>query len=232
MPVHFNTVDNAATKLQKVKEFIDNGMGATLDVALDIEERKEGSEQVKELHDAMVQYAQMEREVGQWMEALDKTKAEFSKLNSSSNDEVPDIEAIFNDKLAALEAKNTNSDLMDHKKVKNFQSQIWKVHHEGQPLPSQSDDADKVAEDADLIMSQATERTTCPITTVEMKKPMRHKKCGHNYEKEAIIQHIKRAVSKGRAKCPIAGCVHFVTKNDLEPNTELERIISRKNRKK
>lgn len=43
---------------------------------------------------------------------------------------------------------------MDHKKVKNFQSQIWKIHHEGQPMPSQSDDADKSTEDADLIMSQ------------------------------------------------------------------------------
>lgn len=84
MPVHFNTVDNAASKLQKVKEFIDTGMGATLDVALDIEERKQGSEQVKELHDTMVQYAHMEREVGQWMEALDKTKVEFNKLKNSS----------------------------------------------------------------------------------------------------------------------------------------------------
>ena len=84
MPLQFNAVDNAASKLQKVKEFIDNGMGATLDVALDLEERKEGSDQVKELHDTMVQYAQMEREVSQWMDALEKTKAEFSKLNNSS----------------------------------------------------------------------------------------------------------------------------------------------------
>ena len=72
----------------------------------------------------------------------------------SNSDETPDIEAIFNDKLVALEAKNTNSDLMNHKKVKNFQSEIWKVHHEGQPMPSQSDDAGASTEDADLIMSQ------------------------------------------------------------------------------
>lgn len=84
MPVYFNTVDNAASKLQKIKEFIENGMGATLDVALDLEERKQGSEEVKELKDNMLQYAEMEREVGQWLKALEKTKTEFNKLNNSS----------------------------------------------------------------------------------------------------------------------------------------------------
>lgn len=84
MPVYFNTVDNAVSKLQKIKELIDSGMGATLDVALDLEERKEGCEEVKELKDTMLQYAEMERDVGQWLKALDKTKTEFNKEHNST----------------------------------------------------------------------------------------------------------------------------------------------------
>ncbi|KAK3738844.1 hypothetical protein QZH41_015055, partial [Actinostola sp. cb2023] len=231
----------STTRLQscrKSKEFIDNGMSATLDVALDVEERKQDSEQVKELKDNMVQYVEMEKEVGQWLTALEKTKAEFNKQNNPSNDEVPDIEAIFDKQLKTLEASNKKADLFSHKKVKDFESKIWKVHHEGRPMPREGNDPME-DEDADLIMSQVTlspihasERTTCPITTTEMKKPVKNVKCGHSYEKEAIEKHLEIASKKRKTmKCPIAGCIQNVTKAVLEANTDLERLIMRKNRK-
>lgn len=64
-----------------------------------------------------------------------------------------------------------------------------------------------------------------------MVKPMRNKKCGHNYDEEAILQHI--ANRRGRkAKCPVGGCPQEVTKKDLEHNAALEHTIKRKNRRK
>lgn len=47
---------------------------------------------------------------------------------------------------------------------------------------------------------------------------MKSKICGHNYEQEAIMQHISRG--RGRAKCPVCG--QLLTKADLEHNAVLQ----------
>jgi len=62
----------------------------------------------------------------------------------------------------------------------------------------------------------------------EMVKPMKSKVCGHNYDHDAIVQHINRG--RGRAKCPVCG--QSISKGDLEHNTVLEHSIKRKNRRK
>ena len=79
------------------------------------------------------------------------------------------------------------------------------------------------------LSSQApAEQTKCPLTLKEMVKPMKSKICGHNYDQDAIMQHISRG--RGRAKCPVCG--QLLTKADLEHNTVLEHSIKRKNRRK
>lgn len=62
------------------------------------------------------------------------------------------------------------------------------------------------------------EQTKCPLTLKDMVKPMKSKICGHNYEQEAIMQHISRG--RGRAKCPVCG--QLLTKADLEHNAVLQ----------
>ena len=57
---------------------------------------------------------------------------------------------------------------------------------------------------------------------------MKSKVCGHNYDHDAIFQHINRG--RGRAKCPVCG--QPISKGDLEHNTVLEHSIKRKNRRK
>ena len=84
MPAHFRAVENAAEKVKKVKQYVDNGLGVTLDVALDLEEVCEGSERVKELEDTMLQYVEMERELNQWAKAVGLATEEFNtKYNAS-----------------------------------------------------------------------------------------------------------------------------------------------------
>ena len=78
MPAHFRAVENAVESVKKVKQYINNGFGVTLDVALDLEEVSQDSEQVKELEDTMLQYVDMEREVDQWAKAVELAKAEFN----------------------------------------------------------------------------------------------------------------------------------------------------------
>lgn len=72
------------------------------------------------------------------------------------------------------------------------------------------------------------EQTKCPLTLKDMVKPMKSKICGHNYEQDAILQHISRG--RGRAKCPVCG--QLLTKADLEHNAVLQHAIKRKNRRK
>lgn len=79
MPAHFRAVDNAVEKVRKVKEYVDNGVGVTLDVALDLEEVSKDNELVKELEDTMLQYVSMEREMDQCMKAVELAKEEFNR---------------------------------------------------------------------------------------------------------------------------------------------------------
>lgn len=227
MPAHFRAVDNAVEKVTKVKEYVDNGIGVTLDVALDLEEVCKDSEQIKELEDTMVQYIAMEREMDQWVKAVELAKTDFNRQYNASSDDIPNIEEIFKEKLGSLEAGNTDSDLESHLKVKEFREKVWSIHHEGQPLPSANT---QPLEDEDIIMSQVPEvQTKCPITLKEMVKPMKSKVCGHSYEHDAIMHHIDSR-ARSRAKCPVCG--QQITKNDLEHNTVLEHDIKRKQRRK
>ena len=84
MPAHFRAVDNAVEKVKKVKEYVDNGLGVTLDVALDLEEVCKESERVKELEDTMLQYIDMEQEMEKWTKAVDLAKAEFNRQYDAS----------------------------------------------------------------------------------------------------------------------------------------------------
>ena len=84
MPVHFRAVDNAVETVKKVKEYVNNGFGVTLDVALDLEEVCKESERVKELEDTMIQYVEMEREMDHWVKAAELAKAEFNRQYDAS----------------------------------------------------------------------------------------------------------------------------------------------------
>ena len=84
MPAHFRAVDNAVEKVRKVKEYIDNGLGVTLDVALDLEEVCQNSNQVTELQETVLQYVSMERELNHWLEAVQLAKTEFDSKYGAS----------------------------------------------------------------------------------------------------------------------------------------------------
>ena len=84
MPVHFRAVDNAVETVKKVKDYVNNGFGVTLDVALDLEEVSKESERVKELDDTMLQYVEMERELDHWVKAAELAKAEFNQQYDAS----------------------------------------------------------------------------------------------------------------------------------------------------
>lgn len=54
-------------------------------------------------------------------------------------------------------------------------------------------------------------------------KPVRSKICGHTFEEKAIMQMFRG----GTIPCPVAGCTERVSKNDLEPDLEMEVEVKR-----
>lgn len=153
MPSHFRAVDNAVEKVRKVKEYVDNGLGVTLDVALDLEEVSKDNELVKELEDTMLQYVSMEREMDQCMKAVELAKEEFNRKYDVNSDDSPNIEDIFKEKLSSLEKNSKVSDLDSHPKVKEFREKLWNIHHQGEPMPQTN--TQPGTQDEDIIMSQA-----------------------------------------------------------------------------
>jgi hypothetical protein len=76
------SVDNAVVKLSKIQEYLDLGYSTALEIALDIEESNstgESSPEVENLKKVTLEYAQMEHELKQWLNAAEMTKAAFQK---------------------------------------------------------------------------------------------------------------------------------------------------------
>ncbi|XP_009321625.1 PREDICTED: E3 SUMO-protein ligase NSE2 [Pygoscelis adeliae] len=72
----------------------------------------------------------------------------------------------------------------------------------------------------------------CPITQMEMKRPVRNKVCGHTYEEDAILKIIQtRKQQKKKVRCPKIGCSHADVKgSDLVPDEALKRAIDSQNK--
>ncbi|XP_030878115.1 E3 SUMO-protein ligase NSE2-like [Leptonychotes weddellii] len=88
--------------------------------------------------------------------------------------------------------------------------------------------------DEDMIVTQSQTNFICPITQVEMKKPVKNKVCGHTYEEEAIVRMIEsKHKRKKKACCPKIGCSHTdVRMSDLIQDEALRRAIESHNKKK
>ena len=63
----------------------------------------------------------------------------------------------------------------------------------------------------------------CPITSQIFKKPYRNKVCGHVYEYDAILSHLRM-----KSHCPVAGCVNSsVNLSQLEEDFDMKMKIHR-----
>lgn len=87
--------------------------------------------------------------------------------------------------------------------------------------------------DEDMIVTQSQTNFICPITQLEMKKPVKNKVCGHTYEAEAIVRMIEsKHKRKKKACCPKIGCSHTdIKRSDLMQDEALRRAIESHNKK-
>ncbi|RMZ68731.1 F-actin-capping subunit alpha [Pyrenophora seminiperda CCB06] len=86
-------------------------------------------------------------------------------------------------------------------------------------------------DDDDIIMDRATISTRCPITFQDFVDPVTSAKCPHTFEKNAILEMVRRGpIRVGKApaiECPVTGCNQLLTKDDLRSDPILIRKIKR-----
>ncbi|KFQ13559.1 E3 SUMO-protein ligase NSE2, partial [Leptosomus discolor] len=142
------------------------------------------------------------------------------QIKREKPENIPDLKYLVKEKFTALESKNSDSDLQRNEKYIYFKDQLKEMRKQyGNEAIEQIDE--------DIAVTQSQMNFICPITQVEMKRPVRNKVCGHSYEEDAILKIIQtRKQQKKKVRCPKIGCSHADVKgSDLVPDEALKRAI-------
>eukprot|EP00897_Mesotaenium_endlicherianum_P007888 jgi/Mesen1/7127/ME000369S06451 len=113
----------------------------------------------------------------------------------------------------------------EHELYKSFKSDIWNVHHAGEPMPGQEED-DMVMTTSGLVLN-----VSCPISgkqVTDLVDPVRSTECRHIYDRASIIDFIRKRRGK---KCPIAACPKAIVEEMLEAGRALKLELEQMKRR-
>ena len=123
-----------------------------------------------------------------------------------------DIEEAYLAKLADLdheyESKPENDRLKDHREFSKFKREYF-------------------GGDDDEIEVHETRTYKCPLVKTVMTHPMKNTTCGHHYERDAILEYVRRF-----SDCPVAACGSKVSKATLKDDPGLLKEIRDMERRK
>ncbi|XP_025121272.1 E3 SUMO-protein ligase NSE2 isoform X5 [Bubalus bubalis] len=203
---------------------------------------------------AMVEFAMMDRELNHYLKAVQST---INHVKEEHSEKIPDLKLLVEKKFLALQNKNSDADFQNNEKFVQFKQQLKElkkqcVGHRSEHLeknernqstqrksprmfqerPRDGLQSDREVDstegvDEDMIVTQSQTNFICPITQLEMKKPVKNKVCGHTYEEEAIVRMIESKYKrKKKACCPKIGCSHVdMRMSDLIQDEALRRAI-------
>ncbi|GKV02031.1 hypothetical protein SLEP1_g14518 [Rubroshorea leprosula] len=163
------------------------------EMAVDLE-RENQSEMLKQLEVAVVEL----------LEAYEDCNCRSSTIQSVGNTyqpgtELTDFNKLLEDEFTKLKA-SSSSVPQNHPLIRQFHEAVWKVHHEGEPMPGE--------EQEDIVMTSTQGNVlnvTCPLTgkpVTELAEPVRSLDCKHIYEKNAVKMYMRAKNSV----CPVAAC--------------------------
>ncbi|XP_048948680.1 E3 SUMO-protein ligase NSE2 isoform X7 [Canis lupus dingo] len=244
--ISFSGIESALSSLKNFQSCISSGMDTASSVALDLVEtqkvrpekalwrkqQKCSSEVSSEysMDKAMVELAMMDRELNHYVKAV---QSAISHVKEERPEKIPDLKLLVEKKFLALQNKNCDADFQNNAKFVQFKQQLKELKKQyGLQADREADGTEGV--DEDMIVTQSQTNFICPITQVEMKKPVKNKVCGHTYEEEAIVRMIEsKHRRKKKACCPKIGCSHTdVRMSDLIQDEALRRAIENHNKKK
>ncbi|NXK88063.1 NSE2 ligase, partial [Formicarius rufipectus] len=221
--IPFNTIDTALSSLKNSQSYINSGMDIATKIAFDLVESFNDEEDINNMEKVMLEYAAMDRELNNYIRAFEET---VNQVKREKPENIPDLENLVQEKLTAIESENSDSDLQRNEKYMYFMDQL-------KEMKKQCNVNETIEQiDEDIAVTRSQTNFICPITQVEMKRPVRNKVCGHVYEEEAILEIIQsRKQKKKKVRCPKMGCSHVdVKESDLVPDEALKRLIDSQNK--
>ncbi|XP_034867810.1 E3 SUMO-protein ligase NSE2 isoform X1 [Mirounga angustirostris] len=256
--ISFSGIESALSSLKNFQSCISSGMDTASGVALDLVETQTEVSSEYSMDKAMVELAMMDRELSHYVKAV---QSAISHVKEERPEKIPDLKLLVEKKFLALQNKNCDADFQNNAKFVQFKQQLKELkkqsakpkedggHNEVDKIKDKDASragngrdglqADREADgtegvDEDMIVTQSQTNFICPITQVEMKKPVKNKVCGHTYEEEAIVRMIEsKHKRKKKACCPKIGCSHTdVRMSDLIQDEALRRAIESHNKKK
>ncbi|XP_047580680.1 E3 SUMO-protein ligase NSE2 isoform X1 [Lutra lutra] len=256
--ISFSGIESALSSLKNFQSCISSGMDTASSVALDLVETQTEVSSEYSMDKAMVELAMMDRELSHYVKAV---QSAISHVKEERPEQIPDLKLLVEKKFLALQNKNCDADFQNNAKFVQFKQQLKELkkqsakpkedggHNEVDKIKDKDASragnerdglqADREADgiegvDEDMIVTQSQTNFICPITQVEMKKPVKNKVCGHTYEEEAIVRMIEsKHRRKKKACCPKIGCSHTdVRMSDLIQDEALRRAIESHNKKK
>ncbi|XP_065759387.1 E3 SUMO-protein ligase NSE2 isoform X4 [Muntiacus reevesi] len=247
--ISFSRVESALSSLKNFQACISSGMDTACSVALDLVETQNAGEQsLKQKHGfgfkdltaevsseysmdkAMVELAMMDRELNHYLKAVQST---INYVKEERSEKIPDLKLLVEKKFLALQSKNSDADFQKNEKFVQFKQQLKELKKQyGLQADREADNTEEL--DEDMIVTQSQTNFICPITLLEMKKPVKNKVCGHTYDEEAVVRMIEsRHRRKKKACCPKVGCSHTDMRiSDLIQDEALRRAIENHNKKR
>ncbi|XP_077703324.1 E3 SUMO-protein ligase NSE2 isoform X6 [Canis aureus] len=255
--ISFSGIESALSSLKNFQSCISSGMDTASSVALDLVETQTEVSSEYSMDKAMVELAMMDRELNHYVKAV---QSAISHVKEERPEKIPDLKLLVEKKFLALQNKNCDADFQNNAKFVQFKQQLKELKKQSKPKEDGGhNEVDKIKDkdarragnerdglqadreadgtegvDEDMIVTQSQTNFICPITQVEMKKPVKNKVCGHTYEEEAIVRMIEsKHRRKKKACCPKIGCSHTdVRMSDLIQDEALRRAIENHNKKK
>ncbi|XP_036194582.1 E3 SUMO-protein ligase NSE2 isoform X1 [Myotis myotis] len=146
---------------------------------------------------AMVEFAMMDRELNHYVKAVQST---INHVKEERPENIPDLKLLVEKKFLALQNKNSDADFQNNEKFVQFKQQLRELKKQyGLQADREADGPEGV--DEDMIVTQSQTNFICPITQLEMKKPVKNKVCGHTYEEEAIVRMIESKHRRKKKAC-------------------------------
>ncbi|XP_074057786.1 E3 SUMO-protein ligase NSE2 [Macrotis lagotis] len=219
-----NNVDNALGNLKNCEAYIVAGMQSVTNTALNLVLTQTDLGDDYDMEKLMFEYIKMDRDLNQYIMAVEATLDQVKDKDYLNL--TPNLKALVEEKLVVLKNNNKEDDLKKDDRFVQFRKELRNVKKQcGLPVDSTDDDSEQI--DEDMIVTQSQTNFICPITQLEMKKPVKNKVCGHTYEEEAIRRIIEsKHERKKKACCPKIGCSHTDVKlTDLVQDVVLRRAI-------
>ncbi|XP_012880673.1 PREDICTED: E3 SUMO-protein ligase NSE2 isoform X2 [Dipodomys ordii] len=227
--ISFSGIESALSSLKNFQSCISSGMDTVSSVALDLVETQTEVSSEYSMDKAMVEFAMMDRELNHYIKAV---QSAINHVKEERPENIPDLKLLVEKKFLALQNKNSDADFQKNEKFVQFKQQLKELKKQyGQQADRETEGP---GVDEDMIVTQSQINFICPITQLEMKKPVKNKVCGHTYEEEAIVRMIEsKHKRKKKACCPKIGCSHTdIRMSDLIQDEALRRAIEGHNKKR